>query len=72
MHLSGLRLSLVVLTIKSNLIKLNESIIKLKQSFNVYVMDVYYDTEYLYKTYSVGSYVAYANKKLNLFIKEKL
>lgn len=57
---------------QSNLIILNDNIIKLKQSFNIYIMDVYYDTEYLYKNYSVDSYVVYANKKLNLFIKDKI
>ena len=55
-----------------NLIKLNDSIIKLKESFNVYMMDIYYDNEYLYKNYSINSYLSYSNNKINLFIKEKI
>lgn len=56
----------------SNKIRLVDSITTLKKSFNIYVMDNYYDNESLYNCYSMNSYVRYANNILNKQLKTKL
>lgn len=56
----------------SNKIKLVDSITTLKKSFNIYIIDNYYDNESLYNNYSMNTYVRYANNIFNKQLKTKL
>lgn len=57
---------------EDNLERLTHSIKVLKESYNNYVSDIYYDNEYLSIQYTIKAYIKYSNRILNNYIKNRL